>query len=306
MASPLHDAAVEALRLDPSIALEAVASAFPGTVEVPSPVFVGDPVLRNLRNTEHLADLVLLVGDPDRPSMAIVVEVQLAPDEHKPWRWPLYVVSLADRHRCPVHLVVVAMRPEVEAWALKLPQVSPSFVLKPVVLGPQRMPRPDVLATDNPTAARLLLSLVMHVRGRKDARLANVLEEMTPAGVDDFGGWEDYTRLLGALLLKVLPASLEDDMNIDLGEEGVLYDKLVARARARGLEQGIEQGIEQGLERGRLQEGRELFASLAAVRGWSLTPPQLALLHATVDPARLRRWCGLLLTCTGVDEVMAS
>jgi len=113
MPSPLHDIAVEALRIDHSIVLELVARAFPASAS--GPVFVADPVMHNIQNIEHRADLVLFLGDPQAPAVAVIVEVQLAPDDHKPWRWPLYVTTLADRHRCPVHLVVVAMRPEVAA-----------------------------------------------------------------------------------------------------------------------------------------------------------------------------------------------
>ena len=302
MASPLHEAVVEALRLEPSIALEAVAHAFPEAVRGPSTLFVGDPVLRNIRNTEHRADLVLMVGDPVKPTMAIVVEVQIAPDDHKPWRWPLYVVTLAERHRCPVHLVVVAMRPEVESWALALPQVSPSFVLRPVVLGPGRMPPPDELAAHRPTAARLLLSLGMYVRGQRDARYLKALGSANPTGVDDFGGWEDYNRLVVALLMKALPTLKEKEMDIDLGEEGALYDTLWARAEAKGREQGREQGREEG----RVEEARDLFGRLAAARGWALTAPQLAQLHAIGDHARLSRWCERIITASSVDEALTA
>ncbi|MFM2151727.1 MAG: hypothetical protein RL199_162 [Pseudomonadota bacterium] len=310
MSSPLHDIAVEALRVDPFIVLEAVEKSFPGVRAASERVFVADPVLHNLQNTEHRADLVLFLGDPKRPSRVVVVEVQVDPDDHKPWRWPLYVTTLADRHRCPVHLVVVAMRSEVATWSASLPQVSPAVVLRPVVFGPEVMPPPDELAAGHPTAARLLLSLGMHLRGRRDIRYLKDLGALVPAGVDDFGGWEDYHRLMAALLAKVLPRVTEDEMNIDLGEDGRFVDQLFAQAEARGVAkgrgQGHEQGREQGREEGRVQNARDLFMRLAAARGWGLTAPQLAQLHASHDHRLLSRWCESVVTARSVDEALSA
>ncbi len=94
-------------------------------------------------------------------------------------------------------------------------------------------------------------------------------------------------------------------MNIDLGEAGAFYDRLMGQAEARGLEKGIEKGIEKGREEGRLESARELFVSLAAARGWTLTAPQTALLHASRDPERLRRWCSRLISCSSADEALS-
>ncbi len=244
---------------------------------------------------------MLFLGNPQAPEMAVVVEVQLDPDDHKPWRWPLYVTTLADRHRCPVHLVVVAMRPDVAAWASRLPQVSPSVVLRPVVLGPDVMPRPDALIAGTPPAALLLLSLGMHARDRMDARLVDRLLDVEPTGIDDFGGLRDYNRLMAALLAKVAPELKEDGMNIDLGEVGTVFDQLWDRAEARGRAEGRAEGLEKALE-----ENRTLFQTLAASRGWVLSAAQLAQLHATQDTLLLHRWCARVVSASSVDEALRS
>jgi hypothetical protein len=102
-----------------------------------------------------------------------------------------------------------------------------------------------------------------------------------------------------------VPAWQEDLMNIDLGEAGAFYERLMGQAEARGLEKGIEKGIEKGREEGRLESARELFTSLAAARGWTLTAPQMALLNSSRDPERLRRWCSHLISCSSADEALS-
>ena len=43
----------------------------------------------------------------DTPRFAIVVEVQLSPDEEKRYTWPVYITHMRARLRCPTVLLVV-------------------------------------------------------------------------------------------------------------------------------------------------------------------------------------------------------
>ncbi|WP_433929450.1 hypothetical protein [Sorangium cellulosum] len=60
--------------------------------------------------------VVLLVGEQQRPAMAIVVEVQLGVDPDKPYAWPVYVTQTRARHRCPTRLLVVTIEPAMVRW----------------------------------------------------------------------------------------------------------------------------------------------------------------------------------------------
>jgi hypothetical protein len=54
-----------------------------------------------------------------KPVLGIVVEVQLSVDEHKRFAWPVYVVGLRARMRCPVCLLVVCNEDSVTRWSAK-------------------------------------------------------------------------------------------------------------------------------------------------------------------------------------------
>ena len=58
--------------------------------------------LGNLRPAEYRADLVLFLMQGSHKVLGVIVEVQLACDEDKPYTWPAYIANLRARHRCPV------------------------------------------------------------------------------------------------------------------------------------------------------------------------------------------------------------
>jgi hypothetical protein len=298
MASTLHDIVLEALRTEPAIVLEAVARAFPDVPTVHGPVVVADPVLRQVLNTEHRADLVLLFGG-EKPSLAVVVEVQRDRDGHKPWRWPLYVSTLAERYRCPVYLVVVALTPRTASWAKALPRTSPSLSLHPVVLDEETVPGLDELAPEELTAARLLVAVGMHLSSQATAKFLRGVPMDHLTGVDDFGGSREYTQLVLALFGQTLPPlMMEGDMNPALKREvQAFWDKTVGVYESRGEARGEA--------RGRLNALRGTVLRLVAVRGWSLTDEQRSMLDATDDPEQLQRWCDRMVTCSSFAEVLA-
>jgi hypothetical protein len=65
-----------------------------------SEVRIESAELSNTAPTEYRADLVVLLID-GKPVLGIIVDVQLKPDEHKRWVWPVYVSgSRARPHDC--------------------------------------------------------------------------------------------------------------------------------------------------------------------------------------------------------------
>jgi hypothetical protein len=109
-------------------------------------------------------------------------------------------------------------------------------------------------------------------------------------------------------------------MNIDLGEDGALFDMIEARAQVTGrgvveefrrlikyaihFNEGFKEGFEQALEES-CEAKRELFQTLAATRGWGISAAQLARLHATRDLDLLTGWCARVVTASSVDEAMS-
>ena len=75
--------------------------------------------LTDIQPAEYRADLVILLLHGS-PVLGIVLELQLSNDEDKRYVWPVYVVNLRARIRCPVCLLVITAEENVARWAGKV------------------------------------------------------------------------------------------------------------------------------------------------------------------------------------------
>lgn len=115
------------------------------------------------------ADAVVTLGDED-PALAVIVEVQLRPDQRKHLSWPAYLATARARLGCPAVLLVICPDDGVAAWARRSIRLGhPGLVLTPLVLGPEEVPvltdwGPGVAAPELavlPETARRLLEAMM-------------------------------------------------------------------------------------------------------------------------------------------------
>src|SRR5437762_92730 len=118
MLSMLHEALVLLFRNRPALAPELLQGALGVALPPYTEVRLESAELTQAVPTEYRADLVVLLCE-GRPVLAIVVEVQLAPDAEKRWSWPVYVPALRARLRCPCELFVVTTEDDVARWAAK-------------------------------------------------------------------------------------------------------------------------------------------------------------------------------------------
>ena len=111
--------------------------------------------LSNLRPAEYRADLVLLLVNGLRKVLGVIVEVQLACDDDKPYAWPAYIANLRARHRCPVCLLVITIEDTVSRWAGRSIELGPGTRCNPWVVGPLNTPAVTELrdAKENVSAA---------------------------------------------------------------------------------------------------------------------------------------------------------
>ena len=65
----------------------------------------------------HHAEVAVHILRVGGAVLGIVVEVQLGRDGDKSYTWPSYVISLRQRLRCPVELLVVCVDDGVARWA---------------------------------------------------------------------------------------------------------------------------------------------------------------------------------------------
>jgi hypothetical protein len=173
MPSLRHEALLELFRNRPALAAELLRDAL--GVELPSYVEARaeSAELTQVVPTEYRADLVVLLWE-DLPRFAIVVEVQLSPDEEKKYTWPVYLTHMRAKLKCPTALLVVAPEEGVARWSGQPMETGHrGFVLRPYVAGPRSIPVITRAEKAHEAVELAVLSALAHGQGEQGAAMAN-------------------------------------------------------------------------------------------------------------------------------------
>jgi hypothetical protein len=173
----------------------------------------------------------------------IIVEVQLSPDERKPFMWPTYVANLRARLERPVSLLVVTGDEATARWAARPIDLSGANRFTPLVLGPSGVPEvtDDSRARQDPELA--VLSAMAHGRSAdtgKAVRIA-VAAQQASLGLD-----EDRSRLYFDLVLASLSEAARQELrNMDPAKyeyQSEFARRYVAQGRVEGKAEGQFEG----------------------------------------------------------------
>jgi len=246
-------------------------------VDWSGPVTVADSDLSEVQPVERRADLVLR-----GPGLSVVVEVQRSRDGGKRLSWPAYVThERAAAGGLPTMLVVVAMDPSVARWARRpITTGHPGFVLKPLVLGREAIPR----ITD-PDSARAQPELaVLSAMAHGDGPDALAVGRAAVAGLTmvDTSNTSLYFDIVLRAVGSVVRRLLEDPLTIPYTYKSDFAKRYIAIGREEGREEGREQG-----------EARALRRSIRAIldaRSLSLSPKHIARLEACTNIHQLDDW----------------
>jgi len=175
--------------------------------------------LSNLRPAEYRADLVLFLERGPRKVLGVIVEVQLACDEDKPYAWPAYVANLRARHRCPVCLLVITIEDAVSRWAGRSIELGPGTRCNPWVVGPSNTPAVTDLQDAEENVELAVLSAIEHGQHSDVALAARIASAAIVASATiDAERSRLYLDLILISLSKTAPELLEVTMN-SLGYE---------------------------------------------------------------------------------------
>lgn len=227
-------------------------------------VRIGSAELSEIDPVQYHADLVVILDD-DAPVLGIVVEVQLARDTDKRFVWPVYVVNLRARLKCPVCLLVVAGDDGVARWAEKPIELGGGNRFVPLVLGPSSVPAvtDPVQASADPELA--VLSAIAHGRSEdvsKAVRIALAVEAAA-SRLDEKRG-----RLYCDLAWTWLSPDARRELKM-IDPDKYEYQSEFARSWvAYGREEGRTEGKAEGNAEGRAG----LICRQLAVRFGPLTP----------------------------------
>jgi Domain of unknown function (DUF4351) len=238
MPSQLHEALLTLFRNNPALAPGLMRETLHVSLPEYTEVRIDSADLTDIQPAEYRADLVVLLLH-STPVLGIVLEMQLSNDEDKRYVWPVYVVNLRARIRCPVCLLVITPEESVARWARKTIDLGAGNRFTPYVLGPSGVPAitDEERARKDPELA--VLSAMAHAQDPdtdKAVRIA-LIAQMASLGLDG-----ERSRLYCDLVLNSLPEIARRAL---LAMDAKKYEYQSEFAR-RYYGQGVQEGIAQG------------------------------------------------------------
>jgi hypothetical protein len=283
MLSLAHESLVLLFRNRPELAPELVRDVLGLELPAYSEARVDSADLSDVVPAEYRAVLVVLLVD-GKPVFAIVVEVQLSPDDRKRFTWPVYAAGLRARLECDCIVLVVTPSAPVARWAAQPIRLGARSVFEPVVIGPAGVP----VVTDPDAPPELaLLSVVAHGHGdlHQAVEIA-IAAEHAARKLQDADRRAVYYDLIVAALSE---AAQEAFVMLPQGYEwqSDLARNSAARGRAEGEARGRAEGVLEVLE----------------ARGIAVSDVERQRVLGCTDLDRLRCWMRRAATIAKADEL---
>ncbi|WP_044986166.1 hypothetical protein [Sorangium cellulosum] len=283
MPSVTHEALVELFKNRPTLAAEMLHDALGQPVPAFTEARVVSSDLTEVLPSDRRADVivVLLVGELERPAMAIVVEVQLGVDPDKRYVWPVYVVQTRARNRCPTQLLVVTIDAEIARWCSRpIDTGHPGLTLAPLVLGPEGVPVVTDAEQAKASPEVVVLSAMAHGQGEA-AEAIGVAFLAAAAGLD-----EERRALYGDLVLSSLNEAARRTLEAMM-KSGYEFQSEFARSY---VAKGVEKGREEGRQAGLLEAKAQAVLSVLEARGLEIPAEVRERVLESTDVAELDRW----------------
>ena len=309
----VHEAPIELLRRNPMLA---VALLHDTEVVVPASasavMAAGD--LSSALPSELRADAVIVLGGRGvvpggrEGKLAVVVEVQISPDEGKRRVWPAYLALARAQHDCPAVLMVICPGRATGRWARRvIPTGHPGFDLIPLVIDADATPRPGAMAGAAPELA-VLAAFTGAVDLEQDVGRRLVLGAIAAAGLDA-DGLETYTHLIRACASAAARSALEalmtttfkDDFIDRYKAEGRTEGK--AEGRAEGEAKGRAEGEAKGKAEGEAKGKADMLLRILAARGFDIPGPVREQVRSCTDLGQLETWGEQAVTATSLEDI---
>jgi hypothetical protein len=276
-----HEALVALFQNHPRLAADLLEHSTSVALPAFTSVRVESSTLPELTPAEYRADLVVLLARK-KPVFAIVVEVQLGPDEDKPFSWPCYAANLRARFRCPCCVLVYTSSPSVARWACTPVSLGPGFTFVPVVVAPASVP----IITDRKRARRApelaVLSAMAH--GKRDVQTALQIARAATSALDSLD--EDTAVLYFDLVEHALSKAAKKEFAMI--PEGY-------RFQGPTYKKGLREGVREGERVLLLRQLRLKFGKL---------PKAVELRVRRANEASLLTWSERVLKATSLEAVL--
>jgi len=285
--SHLHEALLLLFRNRPALAPELLRDTL--RVDVPryTEARIESAELSDIQPAEYRADLVILLLD-GVPVLAIVVEVQLSPDERKRFVWPAYVANLRARLELPVCLLVVTANHATARWAASVIDLGGGNRYVPLVLSPSGVPEvtDESAARADPELA--VLSAMAHGHDADSSKAARIA---AAAHVASLALDENRSRLYVDLVL----ASLSEAARREL--------QLMDPAKYEYQSEFARRYVAQGKAEGNV-EGRAAVLLRLLSQRFGVLPTETRNRISTASIEELDAMGGRLLTAQNLEEAL--
>ena len=292
-----HNGFVDMFRENPPLAPHFLATLFHEDVPPYATVAVVESSLDQLIPVEFRADLVLeLRNESGALVLAIILEVQRDEDPDKKFSWPVYLVAVRAKKRCPACVFVVAPDADVATWAAEPIDLGLGrATVAPLVLGPSIVPEVTEQALADQETELAILSAVAHGNG------PNGLDVVQAA----LGALGRFDQEHAAVYFQIVYNALREPMQRAL-------EALIMERQTEGkatfppfAQQLVERGKREGIREGKLEGKREALLRLAARAGITFTEDDRSRIHACMDAATLDRWVDNVLGAKTAADVLS-
>ncbi|WP_437296225.1 hypothetical protein [Sorangium sp. So ce426] len=241
--------------------------------------------------SDRRADVVvLLVGEQQRPAMAIVVEVQLGVDPDKPYVWPVYVTQTRARHRCPTGLLVVTINAGMARWSARpIDTGHPGWTLTPLVLGPQGVPVVTDAGQAKAAPEVAVLSAMAHGQSEAAEAIGVAFFSGAAEGLD-----EEHRAVYGDLVLSSLNAAARRKLEAMM-KSGYQFQSEFARGY-----------VAKGRQEGSLEAKAQAVLAVLEARGLEVPAEVRERVLASTDLDELDRWIRRAATIGDARELLAT
>jgi len=295
MPSMLHEALVALFRNRPELAPELLRDVLHVPLPAYSEIRFESAQLSDVMPADYRADLVVLLVKAV-PVLAVVVEVQLGPDQDKRFTWPAYLAGFRRQLRCDAMLLVVCPDPVVARWCAE-PIITghPGWAFVPVVLGPETVPVVTQADRARQAPELAVLSVLAHARGSDGERIAAAALEGA-ATLD-----EDKSKFYTDLVLMVLPEAARSALEAMMTAGSYEYQSELVKRWVREVQQGKAEGKTEGKAEGKADALLELLEA----RGLIVSEAQRQRITSCRDLAQLSAWLRRALTASSASELFA-
>jgi hypothetical protein len=245
---------------------------------------------------ELRADAVVALTAGEKPVGAVVVEAQLGRDENKRYSWPAYLATLRVRLRCPTTLLVICPDPGIARWCAQPIELGhPDWDLKPLVLGPNRVP----VVTD-PAAARRFPELAVLSTMAHGGRPAPEREPVLRAFLSALERFDhEHVTLYAGVVMTALPAAARRHLEAMMTNATFEYRDYLSDFVNKFVNQGRREGEVTGEVKG------EVDALLTVLAARSIEVPDEARDRITgcTDLDQLRTWLSRAATAESISDL---